>query len=94
MHYHRRSLSACCNALARLLCACIKQRQRFSRFLYSFDSLCYRFVFSENTAVLLDEKLIFKLAVLYERNRLFCGCGVVVNFLDDIQADLLGCSDL
>nr|DAL66183.1 MAG TPA_asm: hypothetical protein [Caudoviricetes sp.] len=87
-HYHRHSMNACCNALAGLLSSGFKQSQHFCRFLYSFDSLCYRFAFSENTAVLLDEKLIFQRAVLNERNRLFCGCCVVVQGGKQVESNL------
>lgn len=61
-------MNACCNALARLLCDGIKQRQRFSRLLNCFHGLRHVGVLIRDTVVLLDEHLILEIVVLYELN--------------------------
>ncbi len=87
-------MNACCNALTGLLSRGIKQRQRLGRFLNRFDSPRHHFGFSCYAAVLLDKQLIFELAILNERNRLFCCCCVVVQGGKQIQSNLLCRCDL
>lgn len=87
-------MNACCNALARLLYAGIKKGKCLSRFLNRFTGLRDNFAFRENTIKGVCEKLRLQIAVAYPVNGQLGRCGVIVNFLDDIQADLLGCGDL
>lgn len=54
-HYHRHSANACCNALAGLLRASIKQRQRFGRLLNRLDGPRHHFGFSCHAAVTCGE---------------------------------------
>lgn len=81
-------MNACCNTLAGLHSAGIKQSQRFGRLLNRFDGPCHHFGFSCHAAVLLDEKLIFERAILDELNSLSSRCGVVVQGGKQIQSDL------
>ena len=71
-------MNACCNALTSLLSRGIKQRQRFGRLLNRFDGPRDHFGFSCYAIVLLDEQLIFELAVLNELNSLSSSCCIVV----------------
>lgn len=72
----------------------IKQRQRFGRFLDGLAGLRDNLAFSENTIKGVCEKFGLQITVAYPVNGQLGRCGVIVNFLDDIQADLLGCGDL
>lgn len=87
-------MNACCNGLARLLSAGIKQRQRFGRLLNCFDGPRHHLGFSCHATVLLDEQLIFELAILDELNRLSSGRGVVVQGGKQIQSNLFCRCDL
>ena len=83
-------MNACCNALACLLCAGIKQRQRFSCFLNRLTGLRDNLSFRVNTIKGVCEQLRLQIAVADPVNGQLVRCGVVVNFLDDIQGI---CSD-
>lgn len=87
-------MNACCNALAGLFSAGIKQRQRFGRLLNRFDGPRHHFGFSCYAIVLLDEQLIFELAILDELNRLSSSRGVIVQGGKQIQSNLFCWCDL